>query len=159
MGHPLVDLLGKPRWRVAGLMSGTSIDGIDVAVIETGPEPDAEVVLRSFSTLPYSPADQGRIFSLLDARTQALCDGDAWLGERFAAALRDHGPLDLVGSHGQTVWHQPPSQLPRGGTPSTLQLGEPAIIAARTGASTVGDFRVAYVALGGEGAPLVPWAD
>jgi anhydro-N-acetylmuramic acid kinase len=57
------------------------------------------------------------------------------------------------------VWHQPPSQLPAGGTPSTLQLGEPAVIAARSGAITVGDFRVADVALGGEGAPLVPWVD
>jgi anhydro-N-acetylmuramic acid kinase len=68
--------------------------------------------------------------------------------------------VDLVGSHGQTVWHHPPSVVAAtGGTASTLQLGEPAVIAARTGAVTVADFRVADVAQGGEGAPLVPFAD
>ena len=167
MGHPLTELLGKPRWLVAGLMSGTSLDGIDVALVEVGgAAPDASVRLRAFQTIPYTKAERERIFSLLDARTPLLCDGDAWLGERFAAALAQVSEqlppgerIDLVGSHGQTVWHQPPSQCPPGGTPSTLQLGEPAIIAARAGAITVGDFRVADVALGGEGAPLVPWVD
>src|SRR5262249_38132566 len=64
--------------------------------------------------------------------------------------------VDLVGSHGQTVWHQAPFM---GGVASTLQLGEPALIAARTGVVTVGDFRVADMAHGGQGAPLLPFAD
>ena len=67
--------------------------------------------------------------------------------------------MDLIGSHGQTVWHQPPSACAAADTPSTLQIGEPAVIAARTGVLTVGDFRVADLALGGEGAPLVPYCD
>jgi len=167
MDHPLLALLARPRWLVAGLMSGTSIDGIDAALIEVdGAAPDAAVRVRAFHTTPFSEAERARIFSLLATSTPQLCEGDAWLGERFAAALEPlHAHLaageriDLIGSHGQTVWHQPPSQCPPGGTPSTLQLGEPAVIAARSGAITVGDFRVADVALGGEGAPLVPWAD
>ncbi len=167
MGHPLVELLAKPRWLVAGLMSGTSIDGIDVALLEVdGAGERAGVRLRAFASTPYTDDEKARIFRLLSATTRELCDGDAWLGEHFAAALRTLAPhlrpnerIDLIGSHGQTVWHQPPSQCPPGGTPSTLQLGEPAVIAARSGAITVGDFRVADVALGGEGAPLVPWVD
>ena len=167
MAHPLVDLLAKPRWLVAGLMSGTSIDGIDVALLEVdGGSDQAAVRLRAFTSTPYTDEEKARIFHLLSASTRELCDGDAWLGELFAAALGSLAPhlgpderIDLVGSHGQTVWHQPPSQCPPGSTPSTLQIGEPAIIAARSGAITVGDFRVADVALGGEGAPLVPWVD
>lgn len=167
MGHPLVELLAKPRWLVAGLMSGTSIDGIDAALLEVdGAGEEAELRLRAFTTTAYTEEERARIFHLLSANTRELCDGDAWLGERFATALETLGSslrpgehIDLVGSHGQTVWHQPPSQCPAGGTPSTLQLGEPAIIAARSGAITVADFRVADVALGGEGAPLVPWVD
>ncbi len=165
--HPIVELLARPRWLVAGLMSGTSIDGIDVALVEVdGAAPDAAVRLRAFATRPFAPDERERVFALLRAETRAICDGNAWLGERFAAALDLVRPslgagerIDLVGSHGQTVWHQPPSQLPSGGTASTLQLGEPAVIAARSGAIVVGDFRVADVALGGEGAPLVPWVD
>ena len=166
MGHPIVDLLARPRWLVAGLMSGTSMDAIDAALVEVdGPAPDAAVRVRAFHATPHG-ADRERVFSLLTASTRELCDGNAWLGERFAAALvplhaslREGERIDLVGSHGQTVWHQPPSQCPPGGTPSTLQLAEPAIIAARSRAITVGDFRVADIALGGEGAPLVPWVD
>src|SRR5207248_3263057 len=92
----------------------------------------------------------------------ALCQGNFALGEWLADAARAIAgeSLDLVGSHGQTVWHHPPSATRAGGgVASTLQLGEPAIIAARTGAVTVGDFRVADVAHGGEGAPLLPFAD
>src|SRR5207253_7284120 len=90
----------------------------------------------------------------------AVCQANFRLAERFADAARvvmSSGDIDLIGSHGQTLWHQPPSM--QAGTPSTLQVGEPAVIAARTGVVTVGDFRVADVAWGGEGAPLVPWSD
>jgi anhydro-N-acetylmuramic acid kinase len=167
LAHPLVELLARKRWLVAGLMSGTSMDGIDAALLEVdGAAPDAAVRLRAFVSRPFTEAERARVFALLGGDTRTICDGNAWLGERFADALMLLHPhlaagehIDLVGSHGQTVWHQPPSQLPRGGTPSTLQLAEPAVIAARSRAITVGDFRVADVALGGEGAPLVPWAD
>jgi anhydro-N-acetylmuramic acid kinase len=120
--------------------------------------------LLTFETTPFSQAERAEVHALLSADTRRLCEGSFRLGERFAQAalsvIRRAGlrpdEVDLVGSHGQTVWHQPPSA---GGTPSTLQIGEPAVIAARTGLPTVGDFRVADVAVGGEGAPLVPFTD
>ncbi len=158
--HPLVALLGKRQKRVVGLMSGTSVDGIDAALCEVdGFGSDARVRLVDFRTTPYDDAQKAAIHALFAADTARLCQANFTLGRWFAdAALAVAGgaPVDLVGSHGQTVWHQPPSM---GGEPSTLQLGEPAVIAARTGAVTVGDFRVADVAHGGEGAPLVPFAD
>jgi anhydro-N-acetylmuramic acid kinase len=143
--------------RVVGLMSGTSLDGIDAALVEIdGWGAETEARLIAFETTPF---DRERVHSLLSGDTRAICEGNFWLGEKFAEAARriinEAGPADLIGSHGQTLWHQPPSA----GGSSTLQMGEPALIAARTGLVTVGDFRVADVAEGGEGAPLVPWTD
>ncbi|MGZ3407596.1 MAG: anhydro-N-acetylmuramic acid kinase, partial [Polyangia bacterium] len=158
--HPLVALLGKERKRVVGLMSGTSLDGIDAALVAVdGRGADARVALVDFRTTPYTPAQREAIHALFSSDAAALCQGNFQLGEWLADAARaiagEHA-IDLIGSHGQTVWHQPPSA---GGVASTLQLGEPAVIAARTGVVTVGDFRVADVAAGGEGAPLLPYAD
>jgi anhydro-N-acetylmuramic acid kinase len=158
--HPLIELLGKERKRVVGLMSGTSLDGIDAALVDIdGSGADARVSLVDFRTTHYSPAEREAIHALLSGDAAALCQGNFTLGALFADAARaiagGHA-IDLVGSHGQTVWHQPPSA---GGVASTLQLGEAAVIAARTGAVTVADFRVADVAAGGEGAPLLPYAD
>lgn len=159
--HPLLALLHKEKKRVVGLMSGTSVDGIDAALCEiSGAGPDATVNLVDFRFTPYTDDQRRTIHALFQGDAAALCQGSFALGEWLAAAAREVAgaqPIDLVGSHGQTVWHQPPSL--GAGTPSTLQLGEPAVIAARTGVVTVGDFRVADMALGGEGAPLVPWAD
>jgi len=160
--HPLTRLFALDRKRVVGLMSGTSLDGVDAALVEIeGFGPDARAKLVAFETTPYSDVERAQIHALFAGDASALCQGNFRMGERFAQAaqalLERAGPADLIGSHGQTVWHQPPSM--GAGVPSTLQLGEPAVIAARTGLVTVGDFRVADVALGGEGAPLVPYAD
>jgi anhydro-N-acetylmuramic acid kinase len=121
------------------------------------------VRLDDFRTTPYTDAQRARLHGLFHADPATLCQANfelgAWLGDA-ARALAGGRPVDLVGSHGQTIWHHPPSTVATaGGTASTLQLGEPALIAARTGVVTVGDFRVADVAAGGEGAPLVPFAD
>lgn len=168
MTHPLVALLSKPKKRVVGLMSGTSLDGIDAALIEVeGVGEASRVALRAFHTTPYDEPARARIHHLFSADTRAVCEGSFWLGEKLAAAALEviaraglsPKEVDLVGSHGQTIWHQPPSACREGGVPSTLQVGEPAVIAARTGLVTVGDFRVADVAAGGEGAPLVPYCD
>ncbi len=164
--HPIVKLLDQPTLRIVGLMSGTSLDGIDAALVEIDREPFA-VRLRAFETRAYTDEERQRIAGLLGTNTATLCQGNFWLGELFAAAATSvlakakvaPAAIDLVGSHGQTVWHQPPSRSREGQTPSTLQLGEPAVIAARLGCVTVGDFRVADVAVGGEGAPLVPFLD
>ena len=158
--HPIVALLQKRTKRVVGLMSGTSVDGIDAALVDIdGFGADARVSLVDFATTPYSPAQRAAIHALFSGDAAALCQGNFALGGWFADAVRAVAgahAVNLVGSHGQTVWHQPPSA---GGVASTLQLGEPAVIAARTGVITVGDFRVADVAAGGEGAPLLPFAD
>jgi anhydro-N-acetylmuramic acid kinase len=158
--HPLVELLGKRKKRVVGLMSGTSLDGIDAALVDIeGFGSDARVALVDFRTTPYTDAQRESIHALFTGDAASLCQGNFALGALLAEAARavaaGHA-VDLIGSHGQTVWHQPPSM---GGVASTLQLGEPALIAARTGVVTVGDFRVADMAHGGEGAPLLPFAD
>lgn len=170
MSQSLLRLLGKQRKQVVGLMSGTSGDGLDCALVDlSGHGLSVEIHGVRSLTFPYDPLEKAFIQSLfqpgLDART--LCQASFRLGERFAQGVLDFcaelaidpRELDLIGSHGQTVWHQPPSACREGEVPSTLQIGEPAVIAARTGAVTVGDFRVADVALGGEGAPLVPYCD
>jgi anhydro-N-acetylmuramic acid kinase len=169
--HPIDRLLRLERKRTIGLMSGTSLDGVDAALVEIdGFGAATRARLVAFRGVPFSADERARIHALFAGDARALCEGNFLLGERFALAalelMAEHGPVDLIGSHGQTIWHAPPSSLSgagaaagAGGVASTLQLGEPAVIAARTGVVTVGDFRVADVALGGEGAPLVPYTD
>ena len=165
-------LLPRNELRVLGLMSGTSVDGLDCALVTVrGAGPGTQLLDVRSRTFAYSAAERQRIHALFRPETgpRELCEASFWLAERFAdLSLRfldelDVRPadVDLIGSHGQTVWHQPPSACRDEpyATPSTLQLGEPSILAARTGIVTVGDFRVADVALGGEGAPLVPFCD
>ncbi len=166
--HPLVRLLAARSKRVVGLMSGTSLDGVDAALVEIdGWGAETRARLLAFQTTAYSTDERSAIHRLFTGDARAVCEGSFRLGERFATAALDviaqaglrPRDVDLIGSHGQTIWHQPPSACASGGVPSTLQIGEPAVIAARTGVVTVADFRVADVAVGGEGAPLVPWCD
>lgn len=158
---------------VVGLMSGTSADGVDAALVRIGSTGDAEpgsgsslrVELLAAHTVPYPAELRRRVLFAASSAAPALAALDVELGERFAhsalslcrAAGQALEDVDLIASHGQTVWHDPRAE--RGSAPATLQLGEPAVIAARTGRSVVADFRSADVALGGEGAPLVPYVD
>lgn len=145
-----------------GLMSGTSADGIDAALVDLSGRDRLRWKLLAFRTYPHPKGLAHRIREA-DGRA-ALCELDFLLGEAFATAalslLRSAGVsprrVAAIGSHGQTVWH-----IPRGGkgAPSTMQIGEPAVIAERTTLPVVADFRPADVAAGGEGAPLVPLAD
>ena len=153
--------------RVVGLMSGTSADGIDVAVADiTGAPVDVggaglDVRQVGFVAVPWPEERRHLIFDLFanQAPPAELCRANFALGETFAgavhAALGQLGltaaQIDLIGSHGQTIWHD----VADGRVTSTLQIGEPAVIAARTSVTTVADFRVADVAEGGQGAPLV----
>jgi anhydro-N-acetylmuramic acid kinase len=155
--------------RVAGLMSGTSADGVDVAIVDCPPR--AAMQLVAFDTFAYPPAVRQGIFDLFDpatGRVDQVCHLNAAIGEIFAEALitlaRRHAialdSIDLVGSHGQTVHHLPEGRrLGRRTVRSTLQIGEPSIIAERTGITTVADFRPRDMAAGGQGAPLVPYTD
>jgi len=154
---------------IVGLMSGTSLDAIDAALVELTPagEPGTlRMAVRAFAMAPFEAALRERVRGLLppaQGSTAELCAVGALLGEAFAgAALRviaDAGlrpeQVDLVASHGQTVWHE----VRPGAVRSTLQIGAPAVIAARTGRTVAADFRPADMALGGQGAPLVPYLD
>jgi anhydro-N-acetylmuramic acid kinase len=156
----------KPVRRVVGLMSGTSVDGIDAALVEIeGAGPGAGVHLLAFRTYPFAPDLRDRIHSAFGpGSTREVCELNFLLGEAFAqAVLRviaeaglEPREVDLVGSPGQTVYHIPKSAA---GVNSTLQVGEAAVIAERTGLPVVCDFRTRDIAAGGEGAPLVPYAD
>ena len=152
---------------VIGLMSGTSLDGIDAVLVHFSGTSEADVQwsVKAFVSIPYTPEQRRRIHNAIVHGTPAdLCRLHADLGEWFAAAALavcevagcGPGEVDLVGSHGQTLWHIPPAGGLRG---ATLQLADPATIAERTGIAVVSDFRSRDVAAGGEGAPLVPWQD
>lgn len=154
--------------KVVGLMSGTSLDGVDAALLELEGEIPAELEwsLLGFVSRPYDDERRERLRRAAEgtATTPELCrlDADlgAWLAEAVAAVRREAGEesagVDVVGSHGHTVWHEPPAGG-RGG--ASLQIGNPAVLAERTGAPVVSDFRSRDVAAGGHGAPLVPFAD
>jgi anhydro-N-acetylmuramic acid kinase len=152
--------------RVIGLMSGTSIDGIDAALVRfTGNgEGPPEWALEAFRFTPYTDERRDRIRAAIDsggAAALALLHADLgeWLAEAALALCEAAGvapeTIAAVGSHGQTVWHAPPGER-RG---ATLQLGCAATIAERTGCDVVSDFRSRDVAAGGHGAPLVAWVD
>ncbi len=158
--------------RCVGLMSGTSVDGIDVAIVDiTGHGAGCRVDLVAFDTVPYEPAVRRELLDLYEDQSNAvarICSLNIVIGEEFARAALivagqaeiDLATVEVIGSHGQTVWHQPVKDvaLPLS-TPSTLQIGEPSVIAARTGAPVMADFRVADMAVGGQGAPLAPYFD
>jgi anhydro-N-acetylmuramic acid kinase len=142
-----------------GLMSGTSLDGIDIAIVDFAQRPPT---LIHSATQPYKPALKQKIREITvsgTANLDDLCQLDVELGNTYADVVNrslEETRLDIkqiraIGNHGQTIRHSPDSELPY-----TLQIGDPSIIAARTGITTVGDFRRKDIALGGQGAPLAP---
>jgi anhydro-N-acetylmuramic acid kinase len=146
-----------------GLSSGTSADGVDAALVRiVGSGPGTKVTLLQHGVYPFTDQLRRRIRELNGVKE--VCELNFSLGELFAeAAVRLIAEaellmedVDLIGSHGQTICHLPPFLA---GVPSTLQIGEGAVIAERTGVITVCDFRVRDVAAGGHGAPLVPYVD
>jgi len=161
---------------VLGLMSGTSADGIDVALVRVsdslGGSPAApRARLENFAAFAYPPAVREAVLRLANGdaiTTREVSQLNFRLGELFAdAALRacrkfrvSPRRISLIGSHGQTLYHQgAPSPFLGGRVSSSLQLAEPAVIAERTGITTIADFRPADIAAGGQGAPLVPFVD
>ena len=150
--------------RVIGLMSGTSCDGVDAALIETDGE--SHVRLLDFVFRPYTRSEQALLQDALedargledrDARPGVLADAEAMINEIHCAAVEAlvacQDPADaapaLVGFHGQTVWHDPDKGV-------TVQIGDGQVLADRLGLPVIYDFRAADVAAGGQGAPLVP---
>lgn len=153
---------------VLGMMSGTSADGIDVALVRIA---GRKASLIDHAAFPFPPQVQKAILTLGEGRavtTGEISQLNFLLGELFAGAALTAckkfrvAPwrISAIGSHGQTVFHQgAPARFYGRRVASTLQIGEPSVIAARTGITTVGDFRPADIAAGGQGAPLVPFVD
>jgi anhydro-N-acetylmuramic acid kinase len=139
-------------------MSGTSCDGVDAVLLAIA-DPDArqepEVLGHTF--LPYPKDLREELVAPAKMTTPRIAELEHRLPVVYAEAVRqlaDWETADVVGCHGQTVWHSPPSA--GNDVPNTLQIGSPSVLAARLGLVVVGDLRAADVALGGEGAPLVP---
>ena len=140
--------------RVAGVMSGTSLDGIDVAIVEIQ---GRRIETVGFQSTPYSAQTRAAILAVSDAatHTSAISRLNFQLGELYARAVlravRRCGAVELIGCHGQTIYHE--------GASNTFQIGEAAVIAERTGVPVVSNFRARDIAAGGQGAPLVPYVD
>lgn len=155
---------------VAGVMSGTSADGVDVALVRIqGRPPRMRLELLGHHGVPYPAPVRKAILEAMNAERMSVADLSRLnflLGEIYAGAVAGAltqsriGKVDLIGCHGQTLYHQgePASFLGRK-IAATWQTGEAAILAARTGSNVVSDFRPADMAAGGKGAPLVPFLD
>ncbi len=148
----------KKEWIVAGLMSGTSLDGLDIAVcrFQKNKANWAYEILAA-NTVPYSTTMKVKLASLMNTSAQEFAATDAYFGKfsgnqvkRFL--LKNNFAVDLIASHGHTIFHQPENGF-------TTQIGNGAYIAAITETPVVADFRTMDVALSGQGAPLVPIGD
>jgi anhydro-N-acetylmuramic acid kinase len=153
-------------------MSGTSADGIDVALARiSGAPPQLNAKLLGHTSFDFPPALRKEILRVAEQRPISAGElsqlnfrlGHIYADAVLAACKKLRIPprrVDLIGNHGQTIFHQgQPTNYFGRPTVSTLQIGEPSVIAARTGITTVSDFRPADMALGGQGAPLVPYVD
>jgi anhydro-N-acetylmuramic acid kinase len=160
----LLALAEKPRRSILGLMSGTSLDGLDLALCTVeGGGAGTRVAVERFATRPYDADARRRLWEIVfnpKAPLERVCQAHAWLadlhGEMVLEALGEWGvapgAVDVLASHGQTVFHAPAAR-------ATLQLGDGDRLAVRTGILTVSDFRQKELAGGGEGAPLAPYAE
>ncbi|MGB3263875.1 MAG: anhydro-N-acetylmuramic acid kinase [Microcoleus sp.] len=157
--------------RVIGLISGTSVDGIDAALVDVvGSQTDLKVNLVAGKTFPYPANLRSQILSVCSGSALSMAElaqlDDAIAREFATAALTiqaEYDSAELIGSHGQTVYHRPPETgekyLQDGLMGYSLQLGRGSLIAELTGITTVSNFRSADIAAGGQGAPLVPIVD
>lgn len=160
-------ILSKDEKMAVGLISGTSMDGIDSALVKIkGSGLDTEVKNIDFLCLNFSPESKKLLKSIESSFSfQKLSDLNFMVGSEFAKAaeilisannFKNHD-IDFIGSHGQTINHNPPSL--KNELSSTFQIGEIDVICEQTGITTVGDFRKKDIASGGEGAPFIPYAD
>lgn len=163
---------GTEALTCVGLMSGTSVDGIDVAIVRiVGRPPQLTVDVLHEATVPFSEAVRAKIFALFDlerAKVAELSDMNFLLGAVFADAVLEvlaqagiaREEIAFISSHGQTIYHNPvPQEIAGVQVTSTLQIGEASVIAEKTGIPVISDFRVRDMAAGGQGAPLVPFVD
>lgn len=166
------ELTNKPSRLIIGLMSGTSLDGVDAAIVRVeGKGLQTKVELVGYTAVPYDDKLREKLKELCSvdySDVSKVCGMNFYMADVLAeAAVRAAAEaglpmdeIDLISSHGQTVWHIPVADeqdwsLVR----STLQIGDISVIAKRTGKPVIGDYRTADMAVGGQGAPLVPYAD
>jgi anhydro-N-acetylmuramic acid kinase len=165
-------LLNKKKKLVIGLMSGTSLDSVDAALVEIkNSGTKSRIVQRDFLSFPFPEGAKNFILNNSNpgsGNVTDICRLNFLISYIYADAVKallkknklNHKDIDLIGSHGQTIHHLPYKETLFGYTfGSTLQIGDPAVIAKKTGILTVGDFRTGDVALEGQGAPLVPYFD
>jgi anhydro-N-acetylmuramic acid kinase len=168
----LYKLSRKNKKRIIGLMSGTSLDGIDVVLIEVkGNGLTTKIKQRAFDTFPIPEKLREMIHHNAEFKggnVTELCQLNFMIAHLYADCIikflrklnLKSSNIDLIGTHGQTIQHLPKKEKIFGiNSASTLQIGDPSVLAKLTGILTIGDFRVADVALGGQGAPLVPYFD
>lgn len=168
----LAQMSRKAERLIVGLMSGTSLDGLDVALCRIkGSGRMTQVAVEAFETVPYSDHEKEMIRTVFSKETvnmPYLCALNPWIGTRHAdmvlECLRTWGvapeTIDCIASHGQTVYHAPRSHHKIPGLPnSTLQIGDGDHLAVRSGIVTLSDFRQKHIAAGGEGAPLAVYGD
>lgn len=169
--HKLAEIASKEERKIIGLMSGTSMDGLDIALCNfKGSGNKTQVNVLHFKTVPYDTAFREAVKSVFakpDADLQQVCMLNAWIGTCHAEMIIEtleswHTPpqdIDLVASHGQTIFHAPKSMHEFNYPDSTLQIGDGDHIAVKTGIITLCDFRQKHIAAGGEGAPLAVYGD
>jgi anhydro-N-acetylmuramic acid kinase len=168
----LTEIGKKEKRYIIGLMSGTSLDGLDIALCEiSGSGLNTNIVVKQFTTVAYNRDFKERIkaiFSRHDVDLELVCLLHAWVGEQHAAminnALQEWGvnkeEVDLIASHGQTIYHAPKILHGKANFGNaTLQIGDGDHIAVKTGIITISDFRQKHIAAGGEGAPLAVYGD
>lgn len=168
----LYRIAGKSKRLIIGLMSGTSMDGLDVALCSfQGAGMDVNIELLQFETVPYQQdfkTEVATVFSKKQVDLEKLCLLNAWIATQHAEMILnclqqwgvDPDEVDLVASHGQTIFHAPKSLHGYEKFPNaTLQIGDGDHIAVKTGIITLSDFRQKHVAAGGEGAPLAAYGD
>ncbi|MBW7466915.1 anhydro-N-acetylmuramic acid kinase [Pontibacter aydingkolensis] len=168
----LFNIANKETRTIIGLMSGTSLDGLDIALCEfTGHGTQTRMKLREFATMPYDAAfklEVKAIFSKRRVDLEKVCLMNAYIGTFHANLINEclqkwnvnPSEVDIIASHGQTIYHAPASLHGIDGMPdATLQIGDGDHIAVKTGIVTLSDFRQKHIAAGGEGAPLAVYGD
>ena len=170
MNHPFMELWNKPSRLVVGLMSGTSADGIDAVLTRiTGSGTSTQVEQLGFYFLPFDSDTRRAILEICGGEhggTREVCLLGTHLGRLYAQAVQEllqatgTEKVDLIGNHGQTVYHIP-EEMPYLNTTirGTLQIGDPSYLAEAFGCPVVSDFRIRDMAAGGLGAPLVPYTE
>ncbi|MCC9167829.1 anhydro-N-acetylmuramic acid kinase [Pontibacter harenae] len=168
----LFEIVNKEKRTIIGLMSGTSLDGLDIALCDfTGSGTTTQVTLREFATVPYSKEFKDKVkavFSKRQVDLENVCLMNAYIGSFHAELINNclqqwnikPQEVDVIASHGQTIYHAPVSLHKLDGMPdATLQIGDGDHMAVKTGIVTLSDFRQKHIAAGGEGAPLAVYGD